>query len=461
MTTAVPNPKLPIKTKLAFGVGDLGAAIVASVQGFFLNAFLLDVAGMRPAAAGAIFLIVKIWDSVNDPVIGALTDRTNTRWGRRRPWLLFGAIPFGLAFFLHWLVPDVGDVGKFIYYLVVALLLDTAFTAVNVPYTALTPELSEDYDERTSLNAYRFSFSILGAMVAAFLHGIIVAGFDNPKTGNAIAAAIWAFFITSSALITFAYTRESHFRQESAEGPGFMDGLRIVFRNRAFLFVTTIYLLTWLCIQFVQANLLLYARYWLGAEEQFPFIILAIQVTAFIFLLVWARVSQRIGKQRVYYIGISFWILAGVLLFFLQPGQVNFLFALAVLAGAGVSIGYLIPWSMLPDVIELDELETGQRREGVYYGFFVFLQKLGISLGLALSNFALELTGYITPPEAGPPYPVQPDGVLLALRLFVSLVPATILLLSIPVVMRYPITKQRYAEIRAALDARRRYPNPS
>lgn len=455
MSTVVPTPRLPLKTKLAFGVGDLGAAIVAAVQGFFLNAFLLDVAGLRPVAAGTIFLIVKIWDSVNDPIIGALTDRTNTRWGRRRPWLLFGAIPFGLSFFLHWLVPDLGDVGKFIYYLVVALLLDTAFTAVNVPYTALTPELSDDYDERTSLNAYRFGFSILGGMVAAFLHGIIVAAFDNAKTGNAVAAAIWSFFIIASALITFAYTRESHFRQESSEEMNFWQGLRIVFRNRAFLFVTTIYLLTWLCIQFVQANLLLYARYWLGAEDQFPFIILAIQITAFIFLIVWARVSERIGKQKVYYAGVSLWIAAEVLIFFLQPGQVNLLFALAVLAGAGVSIGYLIPWSMLPDVIELDELETGQRREGVYYGFFVFLQKLGISLGLALSNFALELTGYITPPEGGP-WPVQPDAVLLALRLFVSLVPATILLLSIPVVMRYPITRQRYAEIRAALEARRK-----
>ncbi len=455
MSTAVPTPRLPLKTKLAFGVGDLGAAIVAAVQGFFLNAFLLDVAGLRPVAAGTIFLIVKIWDSVNDPIIGALTDRTKTRWGRRRPWLLFGAIPFGLSFFLHWLVPDLGDTGKFIYYLVVALLLDVAYTAVNVPYTALTPELSDDYDERTSLNAYRFGFSILGGMVAAFLHGIIAGSFDSAKTGNAVAAAIWAFFIITSALVTFAYTRESHFRQENDAEINFFTGLGIVFRNRAFLSVTTIYLLTWLCIQFVQANLLLYARYWLDAEAQFPFLILAIQMTAFAFLIVWSKVSARIGKQRAYYAGVSLWIMAEVLIFFLQPGQVNLLFALAVLAGAGVSIGYLIPWSMLPDVIELDELETGQRREGVYYGFFVFLQKLGISLGLALSNFALELTGYITPPEGGP-WPVQPDAVLLALRLFVSLVPAAILLLSIPVVMRYPITRQRYAEIRATLAARRK-----
>lgn len=457
MSAATASPqtgKLKIGTKLAFGTGDLGAAIVASVQGFFLNAFLLDVAGVRPGAAGLIFLIVKIWDSVNDPIIGALTDRTNTRWGRRRPWLLFGAIPFGLTFFLHWLVPDLGDTGKFFYYLVVALLLDTAFTAVNVPYTALTPELSHDYDERTSLNAYRFSFSILGGMVAAFSHGIIVAGFDNPQTGNAVAAAIWAFFITGSALVVFAFTKENHFQGGADAGMGFVEGLRIVFRNRAFLFVTTIYLLTWLCIQFVQANLLLYTRYWAKAEAQFPFLILSIQATAFIFLLVWAKISARVGKQRVYYYGAAIWIAVSIAIFFVQPGQVTLLFVLAIIAGAGVAIGYLVPWSMLPDVIELDELETGQRREGIYYGFFVFLQKLGISLGLALSNFALEFTGYITPTDAMP-FPVQPDGVLLALRIFVSLAPAAILLSSIPIVMRYPITRTRFAEIRAALEARK------
>jgi GPH family glycoside/pentoside/hexuronide:cation symporter len=444
-------------------MGDLGAAIVAAIQGFFLNAFLLDVAGVRPAAAGTIFLLVKIWDSVNDPLIGALTDKTNTRWGRRRPWLLFGAIPFGLTFFLHWLAPDLGATGKFFYYLVAAILLDTAYTAVNVPYTALTPELSTDYDERTSLNAYRFGFSILGGMLAAALHGVIVGLFVSnaeaptiaeQQVGNAVAAAVWAFFIASSVLITFAFTRETYFREEEVtDNPGFFRGLRMVFNNRAFIYVTVIYLLTWLCIQFVQANLLLYMRYWLDAEAQFPLLILALQFTAFLFVIVWSRVSERIGKKGAYYAGVAFWIGAEIALFFLQPGQTTLLFIVGVLAGVGVSIGYLIPWSMLPDVVDLDELETGQRREGVYYGFFVFLQKLGISLGLAFSNFALELSGYLTPTELLP-NPAQPGGVLLVLRLFVSLVPAAVLLLSVPVVVKYPITRQRYAEIRAALEAR-------
>jgi GPH family glycoside/pentoside/hexuronide:cation symporter len=214
--------------------------------------------------------------------------------------------------------------------------------------------------------------------------------------------------------------------------------------------VTFIYLLSWLSVQFVQTNLLLYVRYWVGAEAQFGTLVLAVQVSAFLFLLVWARVSQRLGKQKTYYVGMTFWIVVEVLLFFIQPGQVGLLFLLAFLAGAGVSIAYLIPWSMLPDVVELDELETGCRREGVFYGFFVFLQKLGISLGLAVSNFVLEASGYITP-QAGAPLPEQPAAVLTALRVFVSFIPAVILLASFLAVRAYPITKEKHAELRARL----------
>ncbi|MBK8901829.1 MAG: MFS transporter [Anaerolineaceae bacterium] len=449
-----PPNKLSLGRKLAFGVGDLGPALVASIQGFFLNAFLLDIAGIRPAAAGVIFLIVKIWDSVNDPIIGRLTDRTNTRWGRRRPWLLFGAVPFGLAWFLQWLVPDLSDTGLFWYYLVVALLLDTGFTAVNVPYTALTPELSQDYDERTSLNSFRFSFSILGGLAALVVHSMLIGLFPSVTTGYAVSAAVMGGVIILSNFITFAYTAEHHFKDQTAENdPGFVEGVKIALRNRPFLYVVAIYLLSWLCIQFVQANMLLYVRYWLGGEERFIQLAFALQISAFIFLLFWSRVSQKWGKQKVYFVGMSFWIAVEIALFFVQPGQFYLLLVLAILAGVGVSVGYLIPWSMLPDVVELDELETGQRREGIYYGFFVFLQKLGISLGLALSNFILDAAGYINAEDLTN-LPQQPTAVLTALRIFVSLVPAVILLISFPIVHRYPITREKHAEILAALAAR-------
>ncbi|MFQ5398589.1 MAG: MFS transporter [Anaerolineae bacterium] len=453
-----PRHKLKTGVKLAYGVGDLGPAIVTTINGFFLNAFLIEVAGLRPALAGLVFLIVKIWDSVNDPIVGALTDRTNTRWGRRRPWLLFGAVPFALAYLMQWLVPDWGPAGKFWYYLIVAILLDAGFTAVNVPYAALTPELSPDYDERTSLNAYRFSFSILGGTFAAFFHAVILTAHPGEAIlrGYFISAAIWAAVIVISNVITFAFTRESQFTGTASESPSFMEGLRIAFSNRAFLYVTTIYLLSWLAIQFVQNNLILYVKYWAGAENQFQWLLLAIQLGIFFFLMVWTKISRRIGKQRVYYLGASFWIAVSIALFFVPAGQIPLLFVLGPLASVGVSVCYLVPWSLLPDVVEFDELQTGQRREGIYYGFFVFLQKLGMSLGMAASNLILDAAGYVKPAFAGAALaPAQPDAVLTALRTFVSLVPAGILMVSFIFVYKYPITRARFSEIQTELTRRR------
>jgi len=432
---------------------------VSGVNGFFIFDFLINVAGLRPAAAGNIFLLAKIWDAVNDPVIGWLTDKTVNKMGRRRPWLLFSAIPFGLAFFLHWIVPPLGEGAKFWYYLAVALLLDTAFTAVNVPYVALTPELTPDYDERTSLTSVRMSFSILGSVLAAFFHTQIVSVFENPYLGNAVSASVWAVCIVVPCFITFFGTREPDYTADpkaGSAGPGFFEGLRIAFSNRAFLLVTMIYLLSWLTIQFVQNNLFIYVKDWVEMDTSaFGFVLLALQFSGFVWVLIWARVSERIGKKNIYYLGGTVFVLVLLGLFFIQPGQTNLVFVLAVIAGTGLAVAYLVPWSMVPDVIELDELETGQRREGVFYGFFVFLQKLGLSLGLFISGQVLEYVGYIRA-VPGQPDPVQPERVLLALRILVGPAGAAILLLSFLAVYLYPITKEKHAEIRAQLAARRR-----
>ncbi len=447
------NNRLNFAHKLAYGVGDVGPALVTTISGFFLNAFLLDVAGLRPAMAAVIFLIVKIWDSVNDPIIGTLTDRTHTRWGRRRPWLLFGAVPFGIAWLLQWLVPDMGNWGLFFYYLIVALLLDTALTAVNVPYAALTPEIAPGYNERTSLNTFRFSFSILGGMFALIIHDTLLKATDSVTTGYAVSAAFMGVVIIVTNLITFASTKETYFQDKDIEEPGFIEGFKIAFSNRPFVMVTAVYLLSWLAIQFIQANMLLYVRYWLGGEDQFIILAMSLQISIFVFLIVWTKVSKYIGKRRVYFIGASFWIVVMFFLFWVQPGQMPLLVALAILAGAGASVAYLIPWSMLPDVVDVDELNTGLRREGVYYGFFVFLQKLGISLGLAISNLVFDAAGYINA-NPGEAFPMQPEMVQLALRLFISFIPAAVVLFSFPIVYKYPITRQRHAEIRAELTER-------
>jgi len=450
------SEKLSFATKLAYGSGDLGTAITAALRGFFLLFFLTDVARLSPSAAASILLIVRVWDAVNDPMIGWLSDRTQSRWGRRRPWLLFGALPFGFFYFLLWLTPDFGPVGKFVYYTIVSLLLDSVYTMINVPYTALTPELTRDYDERTSLNSFRFAFSVGGTLLSAVLHPFIVGSFDDIRTGYMVSGLIWAVISTIPCFIVFAFVRE---RPESIASTGepaipFFEQVRIALSNRPYRFVIGIYLCAWLALQIVSTVLIYYMTYYLNQPGRLPLVLLAIQGTSLIFLFVWSQVCRRLDKRIVYILGASLWLIVQLIISYLSPQQSGWVIPLAILAGAGVAVAYLIPWAMMPDVIEVDELETGQRREGIFYGFMVFLQKLGIALGIFMVGRMLDVAGYITPTDAVPT-PVQPERVLDVVRLFMGPIPAVILLASLALAWFYPLTRSKHTELRHQLAARR------
>ncbi len=453
-----PSEKLSLVTKLAYGSGDVGTAISAALRGFFLLFFLTDVARLSPAAAGSVLLINRLWDAFNDPLVGWLSDRTVSKWGRRRPWLLIGALPFGITFFLIWVVPPLGQTGLFIYYVVISFLLDASYTIVNVPYTALTPELTRDYDERTSLNSYRFAFSVGGALVSAVLHPMIVNAAPDLRTGYLISGLIWAIVSTAPCFIVFAFTRERpDLREEEPEAsPPFFEQIRIAFGNRPYLFVIGLYLSSWLALQVIQTVLVFYLTYYMGMPDKMPMVLLAIQSSSFIFLFIWSALSRRLDKRIVYMIGATIWVAVVLALSFLRPDQAQFVIPLAVVAGAGVSVAYLVPWAMMPDVIEVDELKTHRRREGIFYGFMVLLQKTGIALGVFLVGRALSAAGYVTPSDAVP-VPVQPDAALNTIRLFIGPIPAVILLTSLVIAYYYPITRAKHARIVAVLDRRRKH----
>lgn len=459
----VATEKVPLITKLAFGAGDIGPALTSAIMSFFLLFFLTDVARLDPGLAGLVLLINKIWDAVNDPIIGVLSDRIHTRWGRRRPWFLFGAIPFGVTFWLLFLVPQVSDNARFWYYLIVSLLFDTAFSVVNVPYTALTPELTNDYDERTSLNSYRFAFSITSGLIGAVLHPFIVSA-AQPTLGlqgaYALSAGIWAIVASLPFLFAFWGTYERHAVTQE-DDLTFWQGLRFTFRNRAFRYVTGIYLLSWLVVQTVSTIIVYYLTYWLRQPDLMPVVILSVQGSALIWLFIWTAISRRIGKKGVYYRGMIFWIVIAFMLFAVQPAWPTWvMIVMGLLAGVGVATAYLVPWSMLPDVIELDELETGKRREGAFYGYFVLLQKLGLALGLFLVGQALNWAGYITPPEGATTPVVQPDSVLLAIRLMIGPIPALFLASGIYLVHKFPIDKQDHERTLEELARRRQASAP-
>ena len=532
--------KLNLTTKIAYGAGDMGPAITANILVFFLLYFFTNVAGLPPGLAGSILAIGKISDAINDPVAGILSDRTNTRWGRRIPWMLFGAIPFGVFFFLQWIVPHfsddkaANDWGLFIYYIAVAILFNLAYTAVNLPYTALTPELTQDYNERTNLSSFRFAFSIGGSILSLILATFIFAVYPDDPTQQylilglvstlvSVVALLWCtfriqergaepllntnqkkrlgFLLAGVGIIAVGYgivkvlvgggnidlsiilaillgleiavfgitliwaETEPHLRDLSfianraadrSSNLSLPQQLKIAFTNKPFLYIIGIYLCSWLAVQLTASILIYFVVSWMGmAESSFPLVAIAVQGTALFMLFIWKGISAKAGKKAVYFMGSLIWIIAQAGLFFLQPGQTILLYLLAIMAGFGVSVAYLIPWSMIPDVIELDELNTGQRREGIFYSFMVLLQKFGLALALFLVGQGLELAGFIEQPPGGE-IPIQPDSALLAIRLAVAPLPAVVLIGGLILAYFYPLTQEVHAEIRLKLQERKR-----
>jgi glycoside/pentoside/hexuronide:cation symporter, GPH family len=484
--TPMTSPNLPtllkpmnFSTKLAYGAGDLGPAITANILSFFQAIFLTNVAGIDPGKAAIILLVGKIWDAINDPIVGMMSDRTRSkRWGRRYPWMLWGAVPFGITFFLQWTIPNLGDWGLCLYYVAVNILFNTFYTMVNLPYTALTPELTQDYNERTSLNSFRFAFSIGGSLLSLALALLTFKFFTFADVPNpyllltgisqkylvltglcAVLATFplyWCIFGTRQRSRTVA----QHNLRNSEPAPlPFLSQIKIAFSNRPFLFVIGIYLCSWLGVQITSAILPYFVGSWLGqSTETFIQITMVVQVTALIMLFVWSKISVRIGKKAVYFMGMGVWIIAQAGLFFLKPDQIYLVYPLAIMAGVGVATAYLIPWSMMPDVIELDELNTGQRREGVFYGFMVLLQKVGLAIGIALVLKALDVAGYIESTTGTTP--VQPDSALFAIRLAIGPIPTIALILGLVLAYFYPITREVHAEILLKLQERKAASNP-
>jgi GPH family glycoside/pentoside/hexuronide:cation symporter len=456
------SDRLNFSTKLAYGAGDLGTAITANILAFFLLYFFTNVAGMKPALAGSVLLIAKISDAINDPIIGVLSDRTNSRWGRRYPWMVAGALPFGVFFVMQWLVPTSNQWGLFFYYVAIAIMFNLFYTAVNLPYTAMTPELTQDYNERTSLNSFRFAFSIGGSIVSLIAAQIIFAKIEDPYWAYiwlglfcAVVSVIAVFWCVVGTRKRMAVVDGNRKPFSSVAAIPVWEQFRIVLSNRPFLFVIGIYFCSWLALQITASIIPYFVVNWMNlAEAKVPLVVIAVQGTALLMLFVWSFVSGRYGKRAVYFMGMGVWIIAQAGLFLLQPDQVSLMYVLAVMAGFGVSVAYLIPWSMVPDVTELDELNTGQRREGIFYAFMVFLQKMGLALGLWVLGIGLEIAGFQEklPGEA---IPIQPDSALLAIRVAIGPLPTIALILGLVLAYFYPITKEFHAQILLQLHERR------
>lgn len=450
--TAGSSDKLPLRTKLFFSTGDLSTSIPLAIVMFYQLYFLTDVAGLPPHLAAWAVGIGRIWDAVNDPLFGLLSDRIRSRWGRRRVVLLFGAVPLGISFAMMWFVPEWGDLALTAYYAVAFILFDTIFTAIHVSYNALTPEMTPDYDERSSLNGYRMVFSIAGTLGAIILATVLSGFITNPQALYAAIGMLLGLAAIFPPLIVFAITRERP-ADELPEALPVRQALRATLSNRPFWLVMGLYLLSWTAASVLAAALIYYANYYLGVPDQANYFVLIAQASAILFIPLVVWLSRRLDKRRAFILGTATWIAVLLGIYSLSPDQVTPAYVLAALGGFGIATAYVVPWSMVPDIIEYDQVSTGQRREGSYYAFASFFQKLATGLAIWAMGQTLALTGYLTPtPDA--PLPQQPAEAVQAIRAFMGPVPAILLALSIVFAWFYPISRERHRALRDELAAR-------
>ncbi|MFO8036613.1 MAG: MFS transporter [Anaerolineales bacterium] len=437
--------------KLMYGVGDIGFSLTTTILGAYFAIFLTDVVGLRPGIAAIAVFIGKSWDYVNDPVFGHISDRTRTKWGRRRPYLLFGALPLALTFTMLWWQPSLENPIMLAgYYSLAYILYEAAATFLYMPYFALTPELTSDYDERTSLTSYRMFFSILGSLLA-FTVPLMIVGSFSPENANRVFLMGLFFGLLAAApmFVVFFGTEE---RQEFIEldKPTLRQSIKAAWDNRPFRFGLAIFLATWISVDVLQSMLLFFIKYVVQRESQNDVIMATIFVVAIFALPIWNWVSKRWSKRWAYIYGIAFWAVVQLVLITVTPQTSLWLILfLCTLAGVGVAAAHVLPWAILPDAIEWDEYKTGKRHEGMFYSLTTLTRKIASSVAIPLVLLLLDVTGY------QPNIAEQPPHAILGIRLVIGPLPAILLAVGIFFAYRYPLDREYFTKIVQELKERR------
>ncbi len=444
--------KLTRWDKWSYGVGDLGFSLTFTIIAAYFAIFLTDVVGLSPAIAAAAIFIGRTTDYINDPIIGYISDRTRSRWGRRRPFLLFGAIPFALVYILLWWIPPFENpFALAAYYALAYILFDIAATFVYMPYFALTPELTTDYDERTSLTTTRMFFSILGSLVAFTLPLIIVQGFHPENAGRILLMGASFGLASAIPLLVVFFSAKERTEFSQLKQPGIIDSIQAALKNKPFVFGLVIYLFTMVSMDILQTILLFYIKWVVGRESQSDLIMGTIFVVAIIALPLWEYISKKMNKRYAYIAGISFWAVVQLALITLGPlSPMPLLMFLCVLAGIGVSAAHVLPWSILPDAIEWGEWKTGERHEGMFYSLITLASKIASSIAIPLALLVLDASGYISSSAT------QPASAITGIRIVTGPIPAVMLCLGILFAILYPLGRDNYSEIAKELEARRK-----
>ena len=426
----------------SYGLGDAGTGLANAQFGFYLFPFFTCAAGLPPWIASSILMIIKLWDAINDPLIGWMSDHTQSRWGPRLPWMIGASLPLGIFLAAMWWIPNDYDIKeKTFYYICTSILYMTAYTSVNLPYGALATEISEDENIRTRLNAARFTGSILASLSGLTVGAICLTKGDMGYLTMGKISGIIVTLITllsTWGLAPFAKIA----RKPINKIQPIKNQFKRILNNKIFRKVIYLYLLLWCGLQLMQTVSLIYLQQVMNVPRGISFwIIIPFQISALLGLQVWSFYSNKYGRVKALKIGGLIWIGGCLFAMILPPLSNNFelnilnvdsikmliLFLTILFVGFGASTAYLIPWSLLPDAIDNDS----EKAAGIYTAWMVLCQKLGIALSVGLFGYLLTLTGFKQAACQGIIDITQPHSALLTVRICMGLIPSILVCLGL------------------------------
>ena len=434
--------------KLGYGLGIFGPMLgwVAALQ--YLMYFYTEVVGLPPAKAGLIFLIGMAWDAISDPLIGAIADRTRTRWGRYRPFLLFGAVPYGVSIALLFTPPAGSPQFVFLAALGAHLLFRTGYTLVYMPYTAMIARLTADYDSRTDLTAYKTFFVFCGNLAVSFSFYTLIMVFGDgvERDGFLPAAALIGVCAAATALMCFAFTEERDTHVASATHSGDLPINKIagdLIANKPFLMV---FAGVAIFGGFYGAELAMVpyiAKYWFDDPAASRTLFTAQGVMSLASVPMWLAIGRRFGKKAVWITGTALAAVSLIGMFVSASSSVWLTAGLYGLANVGATGFIMIFYAMTADTVDWGEWRTGRRQEGVIFGAISFANKLAAGVATGAMGTTLAWIGFVSDET-------QSADTLWGMRAIGMLVPALAFLVAAAMMIRYPLDKSTHEEIVAA-----------
>ena len=440
-----------LQKKIAYALPAFALAMVGIPLYVYIPKFYSDVVGVNIAFIGTILLIVRVFDAVTDPLIGFASDRTISRFGRRRPYIAIGSILLAVSIYFLFHPAQLSETGATIWFALGIFMVFLFWTVVAVPYESLGPEISQDYHERTGLFGLRDGLLIAGTLAAAASPALVKGIFGlSASPADERATFLWLALLYGPLPIVFSWACVLAIKERPTikvkDTSGIWKDLRYVAHNRPFTILLASYTIAAFGSNLPATLILYYVQYVLKADNANTFLLLYF-VTGVLFLPVWIALSRRFEKKSTWLAAMALNTGAFFGVFFLGPGDILWYGILVVLSGIGFGATVALPSSMQADVIDYDELLSGTRREGQYIGFWSISKKIAAALGVGLALSMLGLVGYVPNVE-------QTPQVQLTLRVLYALIPSLCNVIALAIAFAYPISAKVHQQIRHAIAER-------